>query len=88
MKLAKPLLIALIVASSFGCTQSLATPHIDVGIVTCPGPAKPSLPLLDEGLPLDNFQNIKVLLLRDDFVREYTKGLEDTIACYEKQTRK
>lgn len=88
MKLAKLLLIALIAASSLGCAQKYTTPPIDMGIVTCPAPGKPTLPLLDENIPLDNFENIKALLLRDDIVRQYTKGLEDTIACYEKQTRK
>ena len=88
MKLVKLLLIALIALFSFGCAQKQAAPPINPAAFECPGPFRPELALLDDTLPRDNFENIKILLLRDDVVRQYIKGLEDTIACYENQTRK
>ena len=52
-----------------------------------PAPARPELPRIDETLPLDDPANIEALMTRDDLLRQYIRGLEATVGCYQEQTR-
>lgn len=81
--------IALIVLCSLtGCTAR--TPVVPpapliVETANCPAPPVPTLPALDAALPFDAPQNVRVLLERDDLCRQYIKGLQATVRCYESQ---
>lgn len=81
MKHEKKLLPALIVLCSLlcACVKNMPVP----AEMYCPQPAKPSLPLLSADLYLDSPVNIEILMQRDDIMRGYIEGLEDTILCYE-----
>lgn len=83
----KLLLIALIALCSPACGQVAKQVPVVVGAAYCPQPHKPQLPRLNNDLPLDHIANIKPLLLRDDVLRQYISGLEDTINCYEGQVK-
>lgn len=78
MKAAELLLIALIALGSAGCGHKDKAP-----VAMCAAPVKPELPLFVSELPFDHITNIEILLKRDDYMRQYAKGLEDTVHCYE-----
>lgn len=83
--------IALTVLCSLvGCTVRevpLVPPApVIVKAATCPGPEAPVLPQLDVALPFDAPKNVRLLWERDDIARQYIKGLQATIRCYESQT--
>lgn len=50
----------------------------------CPVPARPELPALISGEPLESMVNIRILMERDDCMRLYIRGLEDALECYKK----
>lgn len=81
MKRVKRLLPASIVLCScflLGCKK-----NISVSVpVYCPEPIKPDLPVLLEQYYLDSPLNIEIIMQRDDIIRSYIEGLEDTILCY------
>lgn len=81
MKQGKKLLPALIVLCSCisACGKNIPVPVE----IYCPQPQKPELPLLSADLYLDSPANIEILMQRDDIMRGYIEGLEDTILCYE-----
>ncbi len=82
MQVAKLLLIGLIALGSQACAaQGVQT------IARCPAPVKPDLPLFDPELPFDHLSNVENLLKRDDYMRQYVRGLEDAVHCYEHQIR-
>lgn len=47
----------------------------------CPAPARPQLPALISGEPLESQANMRILMERDDCMRLYIQGLEDTLEC-------
>jgi len=57
------------------------------GAAECPAPDAPVLPMLDPALPFDAPDNVRALLERDDLCRQYIKGLQATVRCYESQTK-
>lgn len=78
MKPEKKLLPASIVLCSLlGCQHTVAAVK-----TYCPEPIKPELPLLLEEYCLDSLPNIEIIMQRDDILRLYIEGLEDTILCY------
>lgn len=83
---------ALVVLCSLtGCTAGTpVVPQVPVIVETadCPAPPAPSLPVLDAALPFDAPQNVRVLLTRDDLCRQYIKGLQATVRCYEAQSNR
>lgn len=50
----------------------------------CPAPPVPELPALISGEPLDSLANVRILMERDDCMRLYVRGLEDSLECYKK----
>ena len=80
MRAAELLLIALIVLGSAGCGYKDRTTTAQ-----CAVPVKPDLPPFDADLPFDHIANVENLLKRDDYMRQYSKGLENTVRCYEMQ---
>lgn len=72
-----------------GCARAPAVPVLPPAPVVrvlpdCPAPARPVLPLLDGALPFDAPLNMDVLLRRDDLIRQYLKGLEASVFCYQR----
>jgi hypothetical protein len=55
-------------------------------VVACPAPIAPELPTINGTLPLDGPANVDALMLRDDLMRGYIRGLEGCVECYERQT--
>lgn len=47
----------------------------------CPAPARPELPALINDEPLESPVNMRILMERDDCMRLYIQGLEDTLEC-------
>lgn len=81
MKHAKKLLPASIVLCS--CLCCACGKNIPMQSESyCPEPVKPELPLLLEEHCLDSPLNIEIIMQRDDMMRGYIEGLEDTIMCY------
>lgn len=81
------LLIASIVICS-GCAKPAEQQIVMApAAVICPAPARPELPRIDGALPLDGPANIDALMTRDDMMRQYIRGLEATVDCYQEQTR-
>ncbi len=79
--------IASIVICS-GCAKPAAQQIVMApAAVICPAPARPELPRIDGALPLDGPANIEALMTRDDLLRQYIRGLEATVGCYQEQTR-
>jgi hypothetical protein len=56
-------------------------------VVECPAPPRPELPTLDHASPLDSPANIEAIMLRDDIMRGYIRGLESCMECYRAQTK-
>lgn len=83
MKHIKKLFIGSIVLYSLlgGC-QNVQYVPVTTQNIYCPEPTKPSLPLLQEQYYLEHAVNIEILMRRDDMMRLYIDGLEDTINCY------
>lgn len=82
MKRGKRLLQGLIVLCSLsflGCKPDIS---VSTGMY-CPKPEKPELPFLTDKYFLDAPVNIEILMQRDDMIRLYIDGLEETIRCYE-----
>lgn len=50
----------------------------------CQAPARPELPALISDKPLESSINMRILMERDDCMRLYIQGLEDTLECYKK----
>lgn len=81
-KAGKALWIGLIVVFSLFIT-ACGQKDISINPITeCYAPNKPILPLF-EYANLESTKNIETLLERDDIIRQYLKGLEDALACYE-----
>ena len=80
MQVAKLLLIGLIALGSQACA---AQGQI---VARCAAPVKPDLPLFDPEFPFDHLNNVEILLKRDDYMRQYVRGLEDAVRCYELQS--
>ena len=57
-----------------------------VKAAACPAPEVPVLPQLDAALPFDAPKNVGLLLTRDDLCRQYIKGLQATLRCYDAQS--
>lgn len=88
---ARKLWIALTVLCSLtGCAAGNAVvpqaPEI-VRTAECPAPDAPVLPALNPALPFDAPDNVEMLLERDDLCRQFNKGLQATVRCYESQAR-
>ena len=71
MKLA----MLLLIVSIAGCAFKAPLPD-------CPAPPSPKLPELVSGQPLESASNMRILMERDDCMRLYIQGLEDTIECF------
>lgn len=89
---AEKLWIALIVLCSLpGCAVRevpvVPPAPVIVKAAECPVPEVPVLPQLDAALPFDAPKNVALLLERDDLCRQYIKGLQATLRCYESQTK-
>lgn len=83
LKPVKKLFLGLIVLSSFsmlGACGSKEAPLIYS--IYCPSPSVPILPKFIEEKFLDSRENIGILMLRDDIIRAFIGGLEETIICY------
>lgn len=91
----KPVL-ALFLASIAGCSlltgcgarelPALPPAPIILKLPDCPAPTPPVLPVLDAALPLDNPENLETLLIRDDVIRAYLRGLEAAVNCYKRRS--
>lgn len=79
----------LLVGSIALCSCAAATPPVAVTmpVVECPAPPRPELPELDPSLPLDSPANVEALMIRDDALRGYIRGLESSMDCYRRQVR-
>lgn len=80
MRLALPLLLGSIALCS--CAAGPAPAAFPAPAVGCPAPAPPVLPGLDPALPLDHPANVETLMLRDDAMRGYIKGLRSSLECW------
>lgn len=80
--------LLLLVGSIVLCSCAAATPPVAVTmpVVECPAPPRPELPGLDPASPLDSPMNIEAIMLRDDIMRGYIRGLESCVECYRAQT--
>lgn len=56
--------------------------------VLCPRPAPPALPKLAGVNLLESREGYAVLKLRDQKIRDYIKGLNAALDCYDGQTKK
>lgn len=75
-------LIVLCSGLSSGCA---AAPLLAPAFVSlCPAPATPVLPEL-QAEALESETNTRILLVRDDITRNFIKGQQATITCYESQ---
>lgn len=79
--------LPLLVGSIALCSCAAATPPVAVimPVVECPAPPRPELPELDPARPLDSPANIETIMLRDDILRGYIRGLESCVECYRAQ---
>ncbi len=79
--------LPLLVGSIALCSCAAATPPVEVAmpVVECPAPPRPELPGLDPASPLDSPANIETIMLRDDILRGYIRGLESCVECYRTQ---
>lgn len=90
MRHAASCLLTLIVLCS-GCVGSKAQPipaPVVVLPVMCPRPQPPTLPQLAGVNLLESRQGYAILKLRDQKIRDYIKGLNAALDCYDGQTKK
>lgn len=80
--------LPLLVGSIALCSCAAAAPPVAVtmSVVECPAPPRPELPGLDPTSLLDSPTNIEAIMLRDDIMRGYIRGLESCVECYRAQT--
>lgn len=82
------LLLLALTGLCSACTvgaKNISPPLVTVPVVQCPAPPRPALSVLDAALPLDSPANVEALMIRDDTLRSYIKGLESCVECYRKQ---
>lgn len=81
--------VALLIGSIALCSACARPAPVTVTapLVECPAPAAPTLPALDPSKPLDSPANVEALMLRDDALRGYIRGLESAVNCYFRQVR-
>ena len=75
--------------SLLGCAAQafpeLPPAPVVLSLPDCPAPAVPTLPALDEALPLDGPLNTARLMERDDRFRAYLNALRATLTCYQQK---
>lgn len=54
-------------------------------VAECPAPPRPALPGIDAALPFDHPRNIESIMIRDDVLRNYIRGIESALECYRTQ---
>ncbi len=80
----------LLLLGSIALCSACARPApvmVTAPLAECPAPSAPALPALDPSLPLDSPANVEALMIRDDALRGYIRGLESSMDCYRKQVR-
>lgn len=71
------------------CAKPVPLPPVivTVPVVECPAPPRPQLPEIDAAQPLDSPENVEAIMIRDDVMRGYIRGLESCVDCYRRQVR-
>lgn len=80
----------LLLLGSIALCSACAKPApvmVTAPLVACPAPSAPTLPALDPFLPLDSPTNVEALMIRDDALRGYIRGMESALECYRRQAR-
>ena len=85
MRLALPLLLGSIALCS--CASTPTPSFFPESAAECPAPTPPLLPGLDPDLSLDHPANVETLMLRDDAMRGYIKGLRSSLECWKSRRR-
>lgn len=92
MRHAASCILILTALCSVGCASGGGkTPPVPEPIlilpVFCPRPHPPALPKLAGVNLLESRQGYAILKLRDQKIRDYIKGLDAALECYEGQTQ-
>lgn len=83
----RAMLLLLALTGLCSCGPKQAPVIVTAPLVECPAPSSPALPALDPSLPLDSPANVETIMLRDDIMRGYIRGLESCVDCYRRQVR-
>lgn len=91
MRHAASYILILIVLCSTGCASGgskiVSVEPILILPAFCPRPQPPALPKLAGVNLLESRQGYAILKLRDQKIRDYIKGLNAALECYEGQTQ-
>jgi len=79
------LLLLLALTGLCSCGPKQAPVIVTVPVALCPAPSAPALPEINATLPLDSPENVEALMIRDDMLRSYVRGLRSSLDCYQAQ---
>ena len=81
------LLLASVAVAGCGARANSVQGPVVVSPALCPEPPAPDLPQIDAAQPLDAWDNVRALRLRDVVTRGYMAALRRAVRCYAAQTQ-